>query len=259
MIDKRILYFDIETSLMKAVTFGVGKYNMLTHKHLLSKTKIICLSYRFHGDTKTTSLVWDRDQDDKKLLVAFNKVYDKADVTIGQNHKKFDTRHINTRLCDHNLPPMNIVLIEDLLIAAKSSLNLPSYSLEYMLRYFNLPHKIQTSGLDLWIDVGINDDRKRLMSEMVPYCENDTEILQPLYEKISPYVKLKYNRAIAEQNPELCSSCGHNKLHVKGYKQTTTLGIRLQKVCLKCGKHQTTGQSYVKTLSDQPSSKYLRG
>src|ERR1019366_2271623 len=140
--DKKILFFDIETSLMTAVTFGIGKYNMLTHKHLLTKSKIICISYMFNEDKEPSHLMWDKDMDDKIMLEKFLKVYEKADVTIGQNHKRFDTRHINTRLCDHGLPPMSIVLMDDLLLAARGALYLPCYKLEYMLEYFGLPHKM---------------------------------------------------------------------------------------------------------------------
>lgn len=262
--DHKIMFWDAETSLMDAVTFGIGKNYLLSNKNLLpgTKTKIICIAYRFKGDKKTKYVTWDKQRDDRKELEVFMKDYEKADVTVGQNHKWFDTRHVNTRLCDLGMPPMPIMQMEDLLLASRKAFYLPCYKLEYMLEYFNLPHKLSTSGLDLWVDISKGYKPERLRKEMLPYCINDAEVLEPLYNKIAPYVKLNYNKALGNGdhigNIELCPSCGVGKLAVKQYKQTSSLGIRMQLQCKKCGKHLTTGKNLVKEITGLNSSEFAR-
>ena len=59
------LFFDIETSYLLCRLWRVGKVNWVSHDQIVQDKKIICISYKWEGENRIHTLVWDKRQNDK--------------------------------------------------------------------------------------------------------------------------------------------------------------------------------------------------
>ena len=94
--DFKVLVYDIETCRITAKVWWTGK-QYINHKQLLEEPRIISISYKWLGESKIHALTWDKNQSDEKLITDFMKVYNEADMVVGQNNDRFDNRWINAR------------------------------------------------------------------------------------------------------------------------------------------------------------------
>lgn len=227
------LYLDIETSPCLGWVWGTGK-TRVDHKQILEPTKIICISYKWEHEKKVHHLKWDMNQCDKVMLEKFSKVYEEADVSVGHNSNAFDIKVIQGRLAYHKLPPMSLLLIEDTLRAARAAFRVPSFRLDYLGEYFKIGRKVETGGVDLWLKVWLDNDRKAL-KQMIKYCDGDVLLLEAVEQRIRPYIKLKSNLAVMSDDDRVCPSCG-GKLNKHDKRFTTTLGYHQRMRCTSCGK-----------------------
>ena len=224
--------YDCETSPVTAYVFQTGT-QYIGANQLLSHTKVICVSYRFDywPTGKVKHLKWDSKQDDKSLVKKFAKIAEKADYIVGHNGDGFDKKTLNARLAYHRLPTISHLNTEDTLKQVRREFKLPSYRLDYLCKYFDLDGKLSTSS-SLWKDVTFKNCRKSL-AKMVEYCDNDTLILSELFERLKPYIKLKYRYSAATDNSECCPKCGNTEYRKYGMYYSIT-GKFQKYMCKSC-------------------------
>ena len=243
----KTLYFDIETSPCHAWVWNTGK-QYISHQQLLSSSTIICITWIWDNETEAKSLHWDKHQNDKTMLQKFRAVADKADVLVAHNGKSFDVKHINTRIAYHQLEPLAISTLEDTLLSARKTLRLPSFSLDYICKYFNLGCKIKTE-IDLWLDVWLRNDRKRL-KEMVEYGKHDAVLLKAASNRLKSYLPIKRNLAILNEDSRICPKCG--ELLWKWDKRVIGLRLVQRYKCSKCRSMAIVGNNSIVATPTYP-------
>ncbi len=100
------LFFDIETSYMVARVWSTGK-QYIRPAQLLNHTAIICICYKWEGESETHSLTWNKKQCDKTMLKKFVKVANSADEIIGHNGDNFDIKVFRARCMYHRIDCFN--------------------------------------------------------------------------------------------------------------------------------------------------------
>lgn len=251
-----VLIYDIEVSPILGWFWGTGTTTIGSHQ-ILRPGKIICLSYRFTHwpEGKVKSIRWKgkkRDNrlsipySDKELVETFYKVAQEADIIVGHNGDSFDKKWINARLAYYEHPTLQGVLTEDTLKQVKKQFRLPSFKLDFLCKYFNLPGKLSTPT-GLWEKV-VFEGHEESLDKMVQYCENDVLILEKLYERIWPYVDHRLNMGVFLDAVEVCPACGGAHRQKRGYMLTT--GGRYQRYqCQDCGKFYKDGVNLLKSSS----------
>lgn len=240
MITKRKrLFFDIETSFNIGFFWRSGYKLNIGPENIIEERKIICVSYKWEGKDKVETLVWDENQDDKKLLKKFLKVLNKADEIVAHNGDRFDVKWLRTRCLYHNLPMFPKYQSIDTLKSARSLFNFNSNKLDYIAKYLGVGSKTDHEGIGLWKKVILEKDPDAL-NRMVEYCENDVVILEKVFEKLNSYMKpsLHYG-TLSGYDKYSCPECASTKIWLsKTY--TTSMGtVRRNMKCGECAKKFT--------------------
>lgn len=246
------LIFDIEVSGMLMFGFGVGKQNV-SYLQLLTECKIVCLCYRWRDEPIDIyhELKWNhKKQCDKKLLLDFIKVVEQADVVIGQNHERFDIRHVNARIASHGLAKqLPILVTDDLYKLVKRKLYLPCYKLDYMAEHFGFGRKKQTD-LQLWIDL-LYHRKKEALDYMTEYCGRDVILTDQVFTRLEPYLNRKILGSVWNDDRAHCRQINcDGKLVSRGHRICSNLQKRTQYACNKCGKYVTLGYNELRNTKE---------
>jgi hypothetical protein len=239
------LFVDIETSPNIGLFWRAGYKQTITPDSIIEERKVICVSYKWAGG-KVKSLKWDADQDDATMLAALIKVMNEADEIVAHNGDRFDIKWIRTRCLIHGIRTYPTYKTVDTLKLAKYGFYFNSNKLDYIAQLLGVGGKTSTN-YGMWKDVLLKNDRK-VLNEMVRYCENDVEILENVYNALAPYCVQKTHVGVEKGLEKwTCAHCGSER--VIGSKQRiTALGTpRQQMSCKDCGRYYTiSATSYAK-------------
>lgn len=208
--EAKILIYDIETPRLRAEVWWSGNQYV---KEIIDEPRIISICWKFYGDEKVYSGHWDlSSQCDKKMLKSFLCDYNRADIVVGFNNKNFDNRWVNGRAVKHKLDVNTFVRTLDLMKEAKRVIRVPSYSLSYLLDYFEIPQKkLQHEGIVMWkkIQYGTSDERTEYIKKMVNYNINDILATEALFVRMLPIVKLPSHLGVSYGSAKhSCPLCG---------------------------------------------------
>lgn len=235
----KVLVYDIETSRVKADLWWTGK-QFVNHKQLRSEPTIISISWKWCGEDEVHSLTWDKNHCDEKMLKKFLKEYNSASLVIGQNNNSFDNKWINTRAAKHGLHVDRFVKSFDIYRMAKRYFRLPSYSMDYMAKYFGLTPKQTHEGMLMWemIEYGSKSEKKEYLQKMVNYNVGDIVTTEELYLTLKPYFGSVTNKAVQMGLPKWACPVSGSK-NVKLLKTIFTEMGTVQRI-LYCeeSKHQ---------------------
>ena len=236
--------FDIETSMGLFWTYAHNTYEaQLSREHESIKLMVVCVK-PLGKKVQKYALI---DYPDYKSFLedVREKVFDRYEVLIAHNGKKFDLRQCNTFFAEVGLSkckkfPKNLI---DTLTESRREFNLPSYSLKFLLRHFKLGiEKIQTGGEDLWFEcMTFNPDGTPAFPEawkkMIRYCSRDvvaTEIYYNFLEK-GGWVKVDPERIWYMDDME-CPKCNRTQWQRRGTKPLEGLGRFQYYACSYCNK-----------------------
>lgn len=233
LAQKKIGFIDIETSPCIATVWRSGK-QVVPSCDILTHSKIICIAYESLDGKEKFCLSWDKNQCDKKMMEELVKRLEDVEVLVGHNHANFDIKHINTRIAAHRLKRLPLMTLDDTLRQSRRHFYLPSHKLEYLLRFFDLDTKLDTSN-GLWKKVLFNNDAKAL-KYMMKYCVNDVSTQKKLWLRMYEYVDHTFNvRHYTKNAIRLsCQACG-GKLKTNGTRTTATQVYKRLR-CTKCGR-----------------------
>lgn len=243
------LFFDIETTYYNAIVWDCGK-QYVNWKQLRDKKKIICISYKWQYEDRVHSLEWTKDQDDKAMIKKFIKVMGDADEIIGHNGDGFDIKELRTRCLDLGLLMFPTYRTLDTLKKARQYFRFPSNALDYISRFLDNGEKLHHEGLDMWIKVKEDNDKKAL-KKMVEYCNKDVLLLEDCYHAISPYIYHNNNFAVLTGgNKWECVECAGDNVEMY-HTYTTAMGvIRRNMKCNDCKKqYRISNRTYLKMLT----------
>lgn len=187
----RILLYDIETAPIRAAMWsmwqqGVGLNQIEDDWFIMS----FCAKWLGEDDV----FYYDQSQvdnmeDDTYLLSKLWTLLNEADVVIGQNIKKFDTKKVNARFILNGFPKPSSYRQIDTLTVAKEQFAFTSNKLEYVSDKLcpdvkKSKHK-EYPGYELWSSCLQGDERAwRCMKE---YNVQDVIALEHLYNILSSW------------------------------------------------------------------------
>lgn len=238
----RVLLFDIETSYIVARLWRTGK-QYVTHEQIVKdqKSGIICISYKWLGERDIHTLDWGLNaQNSAKVVEAFSKVVESADVVVGHNADSFDIKHINTQRLLAGQPPIAWPTSEDTLKQLRKHFALPSYRLDYIAKLLTGSGKSPMNFQD-WIDV-VEGKSAKALEKMIRYNRRDVDKLSKVFAKVSKFFTPKAHRGLLMgKDRHTCPHCGSVNSRVHDYKTTLTRRYQRRK-CMSCA-HSFIGPS----------------
>lgn len=244
-----ITLFDIETSMIPAYIFDTGKqfvsYKAFegAHRYLLSWSakKLFSSETEVHVLTPEEAIAGD----DSRIVKSLWELFDRSDILVGHNSKRFDVPTANTRFLENGIegPPSSYDQI-DTYQEAKRYFKFLSNSQDFITKMLKLPQKLQTDHT-LWRRC-MNGDPEAL-EEMAKYNVGDVNGLEEVYLKFRPWIKSHPNVALyyTGDNVTRCHACGNTHLewdHAYYTRAGRFKGYR----CENC---RTIGRSRISDLS----------
>ena len=241
---KKRLYFDIETSPNIGFFWQPGHKVSISYDNIIHERAIICICFKWEGEKKVSSLQWDANQNDKRMLQEFIKVANEASELVGHNGDRFDLTWIRTRCLFHGIPVFPNYTTIDTLKFARSKFRFNSNRLDYIGKFLGLGQKIHTS-FNLWKDIVLKKCKKS-MDIMVKYCKQDVVLLEGIHQKMNNYIPAKTHYGVmGGGDKRSCPECGGSCRRVT--IRMSAAGIsKLQLACNKCGKHHTVAGGKIK-------------
>lgn len=232
----KILLFDIETSPINALVWGLWDQNInpdaiIQDWHLLSWSAKWLFDDEIMSDVLMPSEA--SEHDDCRIAKSIWKLLDEADITISHNGDKFDCKRLNTRFLYNGLPPVSHYQSVDTLVVAKNVFSFTSNKLDYINEFLGLPKKSETN-FDLWKRAYFGDPEA--LETLSNYNNRDTEILEDLFLKLRPYIRNFPNLNLwSEENVSVCPNCGSQDLMWVGKFYYTYTGRYKAFRCGNCG------------------------
>ncbi len=228
----KILIYDIETGRVPAMVWWTGK-QYVSYNQLREEPRIITIAYKWLGDFTVNYLTWDKNHSDKKMLKAFLKEYNNADMVIGQNNNRFDNRWINARAMKYGFDVNVYVKSFDIMKETKRLFRLPSYSMKYITEFLGVETKQEHEGIKMWdkIQNGTPKEQKKYLKKMVDYNVQDIIATEDMYLSLRKYMGHKIHLGVLKGEEKFsCPNCGG--LNVKLYKTTVTAAGTVQRVMI---------------------------
>lgn len=250
----KVLVYDIETSKTIFELWWSGQ-QWVNGNSAMNDSRIITISYKWLGSNTVHYVKWDKNHSDKQLMIDFLKVYNEADMVIGINNDKFDNKYINTRAAKYGLDVNLHVKSLDVQKQCRKLFRLPSYSMKYLGRYFELEtQKMKVSLQDIWEDIayGTPEEAKEAMDLLIEYNIQDILTTEQLYLKLQKYLKHPIHLGALQGGAKsTCPVCGNTDVEV--YKTTWTANGTIQKI-MRCKKDnhlfKISNTEYLKTLKN---------
>ena len=249
MENPRILLWDLETSHLEVLTFGLFKQN-IPHTNIRINRHLYCASYRWYGEKKThtISILDDPDRfkkdhhDDYYIVKELRKVLVKAHAQVAHYGDKFDLRVFNERLIYHGLKPLPKLISMDTCKLARKHFGFPSNKLDFIAQFLGHKGKI-VNQTNLWHKCWDGDEKA--LKHMARYNRRDIDALHYVFERMIPFetnnpmnAGLFYERLMDEHNIEVprCvnPTCASLKVIKKGF-QLTRIGKYQRYQCTDCG------------------------
>jgi transposase-like protein len=213
-----VLTIDIETLPILGYAWAAYDTNLIRVKE---DWCCACWGAKWWGDERVVSDVMTvketETRNDERICRTLWRLFDEADVIIGQNIKKFDFKKMNTRWWYWGMGPPSSSKVIDTLETAHRAFSMTFNNLDYLANYRGIGKKKETGGFDLWDDFMAGDKEAR--EHMVEYCVHDVELDEKVYDSMKPWVynhpKLTaYNKVIG-----VCPVCfGENYTNIGFYQ-----------------------------------------
>lgn len=234
---KRPTYvFDLETSLIEALTFGPMWEADLVH--IIKHAELLCFAYKELG-SKTTHVFSLRTHTKQELLQELWNMADRAGVLIAHNGKSFDVRMMNTFFIANGFPPPSPYKLIDTKLVAKRYFRFPSNSLNELAYFFGLDPKLDAPK-SLWLQIRSTEEDTRLKAykKMEPYNKRDVVLLEEVYVIMRPWIENHPDQKLYKPG-EGCWRCHMENTQKRG-KKPRVLGWVQEYCCKNCGQRLYT-------------------
>lgn len=234
----KVLLFDIETAPNKLM--GWNLYNQSFGLNQIANEWFI-LSYSAKWLGADEVLYEDMEgivhtEDDTHIMDSLWRLFDEADVIIGQNSKAFDVKKMNARWIMNGYKPPSPYKQIDTLDIAKRNFAFTSRKLEWMTDKIcenkKLTHQ-KFSGFELWKQCLLDNPEAWL--EMKEYNIMDVVSLEELYLKMAAWDNkhVNFNLYNSDSTEHVCR-CGSRAVVENGFAYTGVSKFQ-QYRCLDCG------------------------
>jgi len=232
----KILVFDIECTGMIIESYGLYNQNH-NHKDIIEDWSLLSFAAWF-TDENQIHYADNRDnsgyKDDKHLVEKLHKLISEADWIVGHNSDKFDLKKLNAKAEKYELPPRPDPIQYDTLKMLKARYALPSYSLDYAAKYFELKEKksahrnfpgkmlfdqCKAGNIDAW-------------NELESYNCQDVKVTWELFQRLAKHDK-RINLTSFYQK-QTCI-CGNQEFYKNGIKYAKNAAYQIWR-CRNCSK-----------------------
>jgi hypothetical protein len=242
----KVLYLDIETSPNVADVWGLWNQNVgLAQLRQASKT--IGFGYKWrHGAKAKWVGIYDRETGEldqyEDMLAKVHALLDEADIVVTYNGDGFDLKILQGEFAMAGMAPPSPCVSLDLFKIVKQNFRFPSKKLAYVADVLIGDTKVQNGGHVLWrrcLDPDVEPEvRRKAWALMSRYCRQDVDLLEPLHEKLEPWVPAKVNMALigGPREEAGCGKCGAeaDELERRGFAYTATRAYQRFR-CRACG------------------------
>jgi len=187
----KILSWDIETSQMMTKVWQLRGNEYIEPTRIIKDWFIVCwsaksLNGKMYHERLTAKEA--REGNDERIVRSLWKLLNDQDYLVSHNGDAFDGKKSATRFLKYGLPLPNYFKTIDTLKVVKKHFRISSNKLDYVCKFVGLEGKINTGGIDLWDKCELGDEKA--LKKMSKYCDNDVRILEKLFLKLLPYIKL---------------------------------------------------------------------
>lgn len=226
----KILLLDIETAPNLAHVWGLWQQNVGLPQ-LLEPGYTLCWAAKWLGEPEV--YFGSIRQGAERMTREMHRLMSEADAIVHYNGNKFDIPTLNKDFLLHGLTPPAPAKQIDLLRVVKANFRFPSNKLAYVSEALGIGGKVSHSGHELWLKCMAGDDDA--WRTMKCYNVQDTRLLEKLYFKLQPWIKLHPNHGLYNpDNSEVCPKCGSENYQRRGMAHTGTCSYqRFQ--CCSCG------------------------
>lgn len=236
--DLKILLFDIETAPALVWTYGLHDQN-ISIQSIVQDPKMIAFTAKWYGKKKMYAFS-EYHQSRQEMLDSMWAFLDEADVVIGWNSRRFDAKWVNSEFAVEGMTPPSPYKHLDLLTETKRSMRFISNKLDYVSKRLLDDKKIDYNILRMWEKVSdpgtTEEERKKEWSAMLRYAKKDTALMEPMFEKLLPWIKMPHP-VRSKPGVTSCIACGGEDLRPRG-KALTLSGSYERLRCESCGKWQ---------------------
>jgi len=237
----KILYIDIETSPVRALTWGAYDQNIL---HIEEDWRVIGFAYAW-GDGKPKAVyprAWDhwhlspehRDDLEKGVIAQAQKLLDQADVVIAHNGDRFDLTKLMTKFIMFGIDPPSPYLTIDTLKMARRTFRFTKNTLDHLGHALGFEGKIQIPMMQLQKAIMYDVDKKA-WDAMRKYNIRDIVLLRDCYKEMAPYDRKLPNLGDGDG----CHQCGSYDLQKRGIRRMKSGLERQQYQCNDCGAYSS--------------------
>lgn len=227
---------DIETKPLLLYGWGMFDQNYGLNQ-IKEDWSILSFSAKWLGEDKLiyADIRHKRDKTDDRVLVKqIRDLISQADIVVGHNLKRFDTKKINARIVFHDIAPPAPYRQEDTLTMAKKRFSFTSNKLEYLAKFLGVKHTKLTErkfvGMDLW--TACIDNNKEAWEEMEKYNKRDVLALEGVYKRLAPWGTGINHSAYSDSTLATCN-CGSTAFTKRGYNFSNN-GKYQRFQCTKC-------------------------
>lgn len=229
----RVILYDIETAPSLGYYFDLYKEGNIVST--VQSWFMLSFAYKVLGEKKIHYRCladypgYSKDKtNDRALVTDLHKmVFSGADILVGHNIDRFDSRKAKARFLAHGLLPPPPVKTIDTLKLARRVFKLDSNRLAAVGEYLGLGGKAVTTGWKLW-EACISGDRAA-WRQMGIYNRRDVDLLEQVYNRLAPY----------NPNPIYfgrsgCPSCNSERIQQRGFNINKS-GKSPRFQCQNCG------------------------
>ena len=232
----KILFIDIETSPLISYTWGIWDQNIALNQ-IYKDWNIIAWAAKWQDSSEIMYMDQRKginEKNEKKLLQEMWKLMDEADIIVGQNSKKFDTKKLNSKFLLHKMQPPSSYKQIDTLQLAKKHFSMTSNKLEFLsdklnIKYKKLKHD-KYPGFELWKEV--MNGNQSAWKEMEKYNKFDVLATEELYTKIRAWDN-SINFNVYREEEDMVCTCGSKNFKLNGFSYTSVGKYRRYK-CKDC-------------------------
>lgn len=230
----KLLFVDIETSPAVAYIWRLAT-EYINPDNIVKPGHTLCWAAKWYGDK---NVMFDSIQKStrRQMIRGIHELMDEADAVCHYNGSKFDLPVLHQEMLQLDMKPPSPVKQIDLLKTARGEFRFLSNKLDYVSQALGLDKKVAHKGMDLWTECMAGDEEA--WKTMEKYNKQDVVLLEPLYEKLRPWMKSHPNMALyTNSDKPVCPHCGGSKIQRRGYAHANTLIYpRFQCRTQGCGK-----------------------
>lgn len=223
------MLLDIETAPNKCYVWGLFEQN-ISHDQVEESSYILCWSAKWYGQQKVHFSSTEK-QSRLDNLLPMHALLGEADIVIHYNGNKFDIPVLNREFLKHGLGPPSPYKQIDLYRVIKRAFRFESNKLKAILKELDMENKLEHEGFKLWTDC--MDGKPSAWRKLGAYNRKDVTILEPLYERLRPWIP-NHPNINALETGLACPKCGSTKTQERGV-QVTISRVYQRHHCQHCG------------------------